>query len=58
MAKLLIMRRTVKARYATGGRDHCTNCRGEIKVGDEYTPTSGWRRLLYCRACAEEKNIL
>ena len=62
MAKLMIMRKSVKARYAADGRDRCTSCRSEIKVGDEYTTTSkrcnGKRRLLYCRACAEEKGIL
>ncbi len=62
MAKLKVMRKSVKARYAADGRDHCTGCQGELKVGDEYTTTGGRsdrkRRLLYCRTCAEEKNII
>jgi len=62
MPKLIIMRKNVKARYATEGRDRCASCDVTVQVGDEYTTTSkrrdGSRRLLYCRACAEEKNIL
>ncbi|MBA7595654.1 hypothetical protein ES703_02619 [subsurface metagenome] len=62
MAKLLIMRKTVKTRYAANGRDRCTSCSGEIKISDKYTTTGGGsvqrKKLVYCRACAEEKNIL
>ncbi len=61
MVKLRIMRKTVKARYAAEGRDRCAACYESIQVGDEYTRTGqsgGKRRLLYCRACAEEKGIL
>ncbi len=62
MAKLLIMRGIVKVRYAADGRDRCKACQGELKVGDKYTTTGGSsaqrKRLVYCKACAEEKNIL
>ncbi len=62
MTKLMIMRKTVKARYAAEGRDLCIACDEPIQVGEPYTTTSkrsdGSRRLLYCRACAEEKCII
>lgn len=62
MAKLKIMRKTVKTKYAADGRDHCVVCGNSIQVGEEYTTrgqqSSIKRRRLYCRACAEEKNIL
>ncbi len=62
MAKLLIMSKGNKARYSKTDRDICTSCNGEIKTGDKYTTTGGSsvqkKRLVYCRACAEEKNIL
>ncbi len=62
MAKLKVMRKTVKSRYAADGRDYCTGCNQTLETGDEYTAASrrsdGTKRLLYCRACAEEKNII
>jgi len=62
MVKLRIMRKTVKARYAADGRDRCKACDKFIQVGDEYTPSSkrsdGTIRFLYCKTCAEKKDII
>ena len=60
MPKLKTMSKGNKTRYAKTGRGRCRSCYDEIKIGDKYTTTggSGTKRLIYCRACAEEKSIL
>ncbi len=62
MAKLKVMRKNVKTRYASDGRDHCEACGDPIQVGESYATTGGRsdgkKRLLYCSVCAEEKCII
>jgi len=61
MAKLKVMRKGVKGRYASEGKDRCTVCDEPIQVGESYVTTSqreGKVNLLYCRACAMEKCII
>ncbi|GAH42383.1 unnamed protein product, partial [marine sediment metagenome] len=41
MARLMVMRKGVKTRYASNGRGHCEACGDPIQVGDSYTRTGG-----------------